>query len=378
MTWKTAQEYAGPCPFCGGTDRFCVWPSSGRYWCRQCNKKGDAIDYLRAKRGISYQAACKIVVTNVDLRGIKKAPVKIKDFKASKIPPFKWMDSAEHFLDRPLSQLQSSKVWSWLRNRGLREASIVRSAMTWNPKDIYSPKAGWGLQPEHKNLWIPEGLVIPCFDGWGVARLRIRRPANANGPKYIIVSGSSSLPMMWGTEAKTFIIIESELDGMLIFQEAGDLVGIIALGTAQAKPAKKINSILDRSKRILISLDSDDAGVKATEWWMKNYHQAKRWPVPMGKDPGEAYKKGMDIREWIKDGLFSVPVKKETKKVFNYDAEMTRAIDDLNNKDVNYPDDIKIRRESKILEADLTLYATENKTSRFVETLDKWERLFLG
>ncbi len=50
-------EYAGVCPFCGGEDRFHVWPAEGRYWCRKCEKKGDAIQYLRDKHGLSYQDA---------------------------------------------------------------------------------------------------------------------------------------------------------------------------------------------------------------------------------------------------------------------------------------------------------------------------------
>ena len=29
-------EYAGPCPFCGGRDRFRVQPRRGRWWCRGC------------------------------------------------------------------------------------------------------------------------------------------------------------------------------------------------------------------------------------------------------------------------------------------------------------------------------------------------------
>ena len=35
-------EYAGPCPWCGGEDRFRVWPYADRpgYWCRQCGKNG--------------------------------------------------------------------------------------------------------------------------------------------------------------------------------------------------------------------------------------------------------------------------------------------------------------------------------------------------
>ena len=44
---KGANEYASSCPVCGGDDRFIIWTDSDRYWCRQCDLKGDAIQYLR-------------------------------------------------------------------------------------------------------------------------------------------------------------------------------------------------------------------------------------------------------------------------------------------------------------------------------------------
>jgi len=48
-------EYAGPCPFCGGEDRFRCWPDhpeggGGQWWCRQCDRGGDLIAY-RVERG---------------------------------------------------------------------------------------------------------------------------------------------------------------------------------------------------------------------------------------------------------------------------------------------------------------------------------------
>lgn len=54
-------EYAGPCPGCGGHDRFRVWPEQGRYWCRRCEKQGDLIQYLRDFRGLSFQDAARTV-----------------------------------------------------------------------------------------------------------------------------------------------------------------------------------------------------------------------------------------------------------------------------------------------------------------------------
>jgi DNA primase len=57
-------EYAGACPFCGGHDRFRVWPEQGehgRWWCRQCGRRGDAIQYLRDVRKMGFQEACQYV-----------------------------------------------------------------------------------------------------------------------------------------------------------------------------------------------------------------------------------------------------------------------------------------------------------------------------
>ncbi len=57
---KTANEYSTACPWCGGKDRFLVWIDSNTYWCRQCERKGDAIQFLRDKQGLSYQDAARL------------------------------------------------------------------------------------------------------------------------------------------------------------------------------------------------------------------------------------------------------------------------------------------------------------------------------
>lgn len=63
-------EYTGPCPWCGGRDRFHVWPEKGNFWCRGCNRKGDTIQYLRDFRGLSFREACKVVGKELDVASI--------------------------------------------------------------------------------------------------------------------------------------------------------------------------------------------------------------------------------------------------------------------------------------------------------------------
>ena len=54
-------EWAGPCPFCGGSDRLHVNPArpgGGRWYCRQCTPRGgDAIDYVRRRDHLCFGEA---------------------------------------------------------------------------------------------------------------------------------------------------------------------------------------------------------------------------------------------------------------------------------------------------------------------------------
>jgi len=53
-----AQEYAGPCPRCGGDDRL---HCTATWWfCRQCHdKRGDAIAYVQWRDGLEFGEACE-------------------------------------------------------------------------------------------------------------------------------------------------------------------------------------------------------------------------------------------------------------------------------------------------------------------------------
>ena len=119
---------------------------------------------------------------------------------------------------------------------------------------------------------MPSGLVIPHIINGAVNRLRVRRDKPGDGARYICISGSSPSPMTMNLDGAATIIVESELDALLLSQEAGDLVGVVALGSAQAKPDKKTHEILKRASLILVALDADEAGAKASwSFWPATY-----------------------------------------------------------------------------------------------------------
>jgi len=59
----TQGEYCGPCPFCGGDDRFHVFIDG--FFCRpgpgHCGRKGDAIDFIKEIKHVDFKEACVIL-----------------------------------------------------------------------------------------------------------------------------------------------------------------------------------------------------------------------------------------------------------------------------------------------------------------------------
>jgi phage/plasmid primase-like uncharacterized protein len=55
----TAIEFAGPCPICGGTDRFSVNTRKQLWRCRRCDKGGDVIELVKHVEGASFVDAIK-------------------------------------------------------------------------------------------------------------------------------------------------------------------------------------------------------------------------------------------------------------------------------------------------------------------------------
>jgi hypothetical protein len=194
----------------------------------------------------------------------------------------------------------------WLHdNKGLSEASIRKAMLGLNLADIRAPRQAWGLPDNEKKVWLPAGLVIPLLVDGAVHRLRIRR-TESTGPRYVVVPGSSSAPMVLGYDKAAVVVVESELDVLLLEQAAGDLCAVAALGNAQAKPNVTTHELLQNTPLILVALDADDAGAKASwQFWSQSYGaKVKRWLSILGKDASEARQRGLNIRNWIIAGMF--------------------------------------------------------------------------
>lgn len=313
-------EWQGPCPACGGRDRFHVWPQQndgkGAYWCRGCGKWGDNIQYLRDFQGLSFRDACaELRIDPPDSRdrpGTQPQQTKPVFAPVSHASPADlWQEKAEKFVSWASAALpENADALAWLAARGIGRDTAINYRLGWNAgengQDIYRARKAWGLPDQFKEdgrpkaLWIPRGLVIPCIEGGVILRVRIRRPEGE--PRYYVIPGSAMSTMLLGRERRAFVVVESELDAIAV-AASNTLAGAVALGSVAAKPDAEAFAVLKGALSILNALDYDAAGLKAAKWWTEEFRQCARWPVPNGKDPGDAVRMGVDLEQWIKAGL---------------------------------------------------------------------------
>ncbi len=330
-------EYAGPCPGCGGKDRFRCWPAEkegeGSYWCRGCNKGGDLVQFLKDFCGYSYPDAFAAAGRSRpdDYRAVRYRPAggssadnttahDVFTPRQYENPVETWQIKAGEFVDKAHEALlRYNKALKYLESRGLDEKAVKGFRLGWFAGEkgkncAFRPRTSWGLSQiknkktgRDKMLWLPRGIIIPCFKNDKVYRVRIRRPKSDlktnHDVKYYVVPGSGMEVMDINSDKNSIVIVEAELDAMLIAHHAGSITGVVSLGSAMNKPGTSVFYNLKKTLRILVALDYDNAGQKAWTWWSQNFKNAKLWPVPDGKDPGEAVAKGINIIDWIKAGL---------------------------------------------------------------------------
>lgn len=335
---KNGADHFGLCPFhTEKTASFSVSPAKQMFYCFGCGVGGDVIEFL-LKTGMSFTDAIRSladkagislpagkIYNSANIYHTPRPPVNktdsvipvpegrlLPDVPEGVIDINLWREKAAKLIDWAHGLLlENDSVRRWLLKRGIKKKTIIKFKLGWNPgkdgKDLWRPRESWGLETilktnkQKKKLWIPGGLVIPKLAGDTVERIRIRRPEGEL--RYYILPGSSMTTLAIRADARAVVVVESELDAMLLDQEAEDLTGVVALGSSSTTPDRETVSGLIKSSIILLSLDYDQAGFKASGWWQDSFPQVVRWPVPVGGDPGEAYQAGVDLRKWIIAGL---------------------------------------------------------------------------
>lgn len=310
-------EYHGPCPVCGGKDRFRFQPAGGTdgraVWsCRQCHERwGDAIDYA-IWRGWAqtFREACEVLRLEPPAAAVERAlpPPELCD-----PPSAAWQARATEVAQDCADALWTdagARALRYLRERGYTEDTIYEAGLGYNAADRYDDPAVWGIEREQR-VWTPRGVTIPWTIGAEVWRLNVRRPLTAaqiaeGEEKYRGPAGSSNgLYNAHNLRAdRPAIIVEGELDALAVWQTARDLVTPVALGSTSGARRIRWLSRLALCPLVLVATDNDGAekGDQAARYWLETIVSAVRWR-PFLKDAGAMLEAGMDVRGWVAQGL---------------------------------------------------------------------------
>jgi DNA primase len=351
---KSSKEWAGPCPGCGGDDRFVVWPDKGKFYCRQCEKAGDVISFLREFGDMScpdaHEAACrscsnrtcaawdncrlgarangeqpkKRQPSSVNVPAQEEKPAFVPD--EAQTPQEKWQKQAAALISKAhAALLDCPEQIDYLTARGIPLEAIQKGQLGWIPANRYPAREAWGLPTKLKpdgtkrKMFIPSGILIPFFDAdRNPHRIRIRRnDIRPEDGRYFWLSGSGNdVPVVGGIHRRGVVVVESDLDAFMVRWQCRDFdVSVIPLGSCGIKPKSWAMQALEKALAILVAHDfeprineetgkHENPGGQGAQWWLHQFSRAKRWPVPAGKDPGEYYQDhGGDICAWVLSGL---------------------------------------------------------------------------
>ncbi len=305
--------------------------SKWRWRCWGCNRQGDAVDWLVDYRGMAAGAAWRFV--NGDAPA-PPSPPRPRVVHFSEPPAQDWQDAA---LDAVLecatnlqnpNDAQAAAALAWLKARGLRQATIERALLGWNPN--------W--REVAPGLKLPPGIIIPALaDGalWYVKARLPKREVARLGDKYLALSGSRT-GSLYGADAlagaRVAVVTEGEFDALLLSQFFGsDELSVVTMGSASALPSPRWRARLAWLDRLLVVMDADGAGKDARERWrgVASWLQLVEPPDAPGKDVTDWWKAGVNLRAWLEPYLATpAPAGDEWQNVTE-DAAVDAAVERL-------------------------------------------------
>ncbi len=321
---KSGKNFKACCPFHNEkTPSFYISPDRGTFYCFGCGKKGDVFSFVESFEGVDFVTALKILA---DKSGIVLSNTNFGD-KSEKDKGFKILDSATTFFENQITKNEAAK--NYLIGRGVTEETIKKwriGSIENNWSDLYNHLKTLGFEDrdiEQVGL-IKKGdrgnyydrfrgrIMFPIFNpsekvvGF-TGRILISDDKQAkyvNSPETPFFTKSN---ILYGLQfAKTSIrknnfsiLVEGQFD-VIMSHQCGYTNAVATSGTAMTD--EQLTQLARISSRIVIALDADGAGFRASEkvWQLalSKGMDVKIAKLPIGKDPADLIKESPE--QWKK------------------------------------------------------------------------------
>ena len=276
-------EYAGPCPMCGGTDRFRVQPNhadGGLWLCHSCapGKYRDVVEFIQRLHNTDFMGAMDIL-DGGKFTPSKKKPTMIrteKRLKESDCDSSEWQSAAQELVATGIAGLWAdggALARKYLGDRGLSDETLVK----------------WGIG------FIPGKITIPCYeDGYSQGKIQSikYRLGKSAESKYSALAGGRGWLYGGFTYSRGDIayLLESNFD-VLLADQFGINLGFACLPAGvpiESWYLKYFNNVYD----LVVIPDNDDDfhGINhAINICKNNDHWHVADFVPRGSDLTEYY-----------------------------------------------------------------------------------------
>jgi len=263
---RSGAYHVGPCPFCGGVDRFTLKRTVDgyRWYCRKCGdgKYHSVFDYLMRRDHLSFPDAVERLSGGSDYSRNDFVPQNKPAQMIYQLPPEDWQDKGRSFMalagDRLIKSAEAEPAREFLRLRGLHEWIWYRALLGY--VRAYDPV----LKLERPAVCIPH-LDNPLT----LMAVKFRFIDEIEGGlRYTAMKGSN--PLFFGmdtlrTDHETLIIVEGELNQLSIYQvivghiKSSPRVSVVSPGSENLTRTQKatLPVLVSHYKRVIIWTDKD-------------------------------------------------------------------------------------------------------------------------
>jgi DNA primase len=290
---KSGKNYTGFCPFHSNTrtPSFVVFPDTGTWRCfGQCNEGGDIFKYAMKKEGWDFPDALRLLAEKAGVQ-LRAPSTREKAAKEEHGRLRDVLEAAVTFFHQQLVTPDTGRTaLDYLRARGISDSSIENFAIGYAPDSFEAlsnhlvtlghnredmVNAGLASQRDDMSTYdrFRHRLMFPIRDGGGrMAGFGARALREQDQPKYLNSPQNALFDkgaLLYGLDrarkairdSDQAVIVEGYFD-VIALQQAGHANAVSPMGTALGE--QQLRQLKRLSQRIILALDPDEAGDKAT------------------------------------------------------------------------------------------------------------------
>lgn len=315
---RSGSNLSGLCPFHSEkTPSFFVSPARSTFHCFGCGAGGDVITFVMRAENLDYISALEVLCRRVGMEMPEDSERSSELLRRGRI--YEMNREAARFFNACLNSPDAVEVREYLVKRGLSPAAVKRFGLGYSPRSFdalrnHMQKLGY-KDAELKEAFLSGKsaktggyydyfrgrLMFPIIDNLGNVIAFGGRALDDSTPKYLNTSDTPAFKKSRNLFALNFarnadydymILCEGYMD-VIAMHMAGFTNAVATLGTALT--AEQARILAKYTKKIVLSYDSDEAGVTATRRAIPILAEAgletKVLAIEGAKDPDEYIKK---------------------------------------------------------------------------------------